>query len=132
MNFERGESKSRAVSLIAMINVVFLLLIFFLVAGTVQKFDIIPIEVPVAESGRKLDEGQVVIVLGRYEEVLIEDELVAMESFVPTLSAYLADNPGKIISLKADSRLPASRLLMVMDKIKEAGGRNLSLVTRKL
>lgn len=130
MDIERSKQLSKEINLVPLINVIFILLIFFLMAGTIQKFEIIPVELPVAESGKVLDEGHIVIVLGQYDEVLINDELSDLSSLATAVTEMLKNNPRKIISLKADARLPAKKVIDVMNILRDAGGQNLSLVTQ--
>ena len=132
MQIERAKQLSREINMIPLINLVFLLLIFFLVAGSIEKFDIIALEVPVADSGKVLDEGHIVIVLGRYDEVILNDELVAKTDLKSLVAEQLKNNPRKIITLKADARLDAKKMIEVMNMLREAGGQNLSLVTQSL
>ena len=115
--------------MLPMINVVLLLLTFFLVAGSIEKFEVVHVNLPVAKNGKMLTDGQVVVVLGPQKEILINDEFVAPSVFEPTMQEQLQGNPNKIISLRADERLPATFLVFVMDKIKAAGGTNISLIT---
>ena len=130
MDFERQKKPLKEISMVPLINVVFLLLIFFLVAGTVEKFDIVPVELPEAISGQVLDEGHIQIVLGRHDELLINDELVTFAEMSEYLIEELEHNKERIITVKADASLQADRLIRLMDVIKAAGGRNLSLVTQ--
>ena len=131
MDFERHRKPMREISLVPLINVVFLLLIFFLVAGTVEKFDVVPVELPEAISGQVLDEGHIQIVLGKRSEVLINDELITIDEIQEQLAKQLEFNKKRIITVKADANMDAGRLITVMNKIKQAGGENLSLVTQE-
>lgn len=131
MDFERQRKPMREISLVPLINVVFLLLIFFLVAGTVEKFDVVPVELPEAISGQVLDEGHIQIVLGKRDEVLINDELITLDQIQVQLAKQLEFNKKRIITVKADANMDASRLIKVMNMIKLAGGENLSLVTQE-
>lgn len=132
MDINRSKRMTREISMIPLINLVFLLLIFFLVAGTIEKFDVIPVEIPVADNGKILDEGHLVIVIGQYNEILLNDELVVADELKRRVETALANNPRKIISLKADSRLEASKMVAIMDLLRLAGGTNLSIVTQSL
>lgn len=132
IDIERSKQMTREISMIPLINLVFLLLIFFLVSGTIEKFDIIPLEIPVADSGKILDEGHIVVVLGQYDEVILNDELIALDQLAPKVTEMLESNPRKIISLRADARLEASKMVRVMEMLRKAGGNNLSLITRSL
>ena len=132
LDMRRVNHTRREISMVLLINVVFLLLIYFLVAGTLDKIEIITIDPPDAESGKILDEGHIVILLGKYDEVILDDELVTMDDLVPMITQKLEAYPDKIITLKPDQDVPAQRLIQVMDLVKEAGGYNLSLVTQEV
>lgn len=129
VDIPRHKHTSREPSLIPMINVVLLLLVFFMVAGSIEKFDALPIDLPLAKNGKRLSEGQVMIILGSQKEIVVNDEFILSDNFVKTIHDHLQENPGKIISLKADGHLPASFMISIMNRIKEAGGTNISLIT---
>ncbi len=132
MDIERSKQLNREINLVPLINVIFMLLIFFLMAGSIQKFEIIQVDLPIADSGKVLDEGHIVIVLGKYNEVLLNDELIDLADLQPRAKKLLINNPRKIISLKADANLEAKRVIDVMNILREVGGENLSLVTQSL
>lgn len=129
MEFERTRVRRREVGLIALIDVAMFLLIFFLVAGTIEKFDIIPVTPPKAESGKLVDEGHLVILLGTHDEIVAEDELVSIDRMADIVRERISGNPNKVITLKADANIPAVRMIEVMDRIKQSGGKNLSIAT---
>lgn len=132
VHFARQERKRPVISLIPLIDVSIFLLIFFMLAGSIEKFEIIPVDPPVAKSGKLVDEGHVFIVLGRYDEIILNDEIIPMEEMVATLAPELKSNPNKVVTVKADASVPANRVIDIMDAIKLAGGRNLSVVTQSL
>lgn len=132
MNIERSKQLNREINLVPLINVIFMLLIFFLTAGSIQKFEIIQVDLPLADSGKVLDEGHVVIVLGKYNEILLNDELIDVKDLQTKAGKLLKDNPRKIISLKADAKLEAKKVIDVMNLLREVGGQNLSLVTQSV
>ena len=119
----------REPGLIPMINIVLLLLVFFLVAGSIEKFEALTVELPISKNGRMLSDGQIVVILGQQREIVVNDDFVTAQDFGQTLQELLKDNPRKIISLKADQNLPATFMIAVMNQIKEAGGTNISLIT---
>lgn len=130
--FEREQLPLRPISVVPLIDIIFMLMVFFVLAGTIERFDVVPVDVPFAESGKLLEDGHVFVLLGSHEEVIVNDEMMALEQLTPALSVLLKDNPERVITLKADSRLPAKRMIDVMNMIKAAGGRNLSLVTQRM
>lgn len=129
VDIPRNRKNVREPGLIPMINIVLLLLVFFLVAGSVEKFDVVPIELPIAKNGKMLGDGQITILLGSQKEIIVNDEFVAPSAFVQTVKDHLHENHNKIISLKADGHLPATFMISIMNQIKSAGGTNISLIT---
>ena len=132
MNFSRNARRRPVISLIPLIDVSIFLLIFFMVSGSIEKFEIIPVDPPVAKSGKLVDEGHVFILLGKYDEVILGDEIVDIPQMQGILAADIKANPNKVITVKADASVPANRVIDVMDAVKAAGGRNLSIVTQSL
>lgn len=130
MEFPRTRRKKLEVSLIPLIDVSMFLLIFFMVAGTVEKFEMIPIEPPVSQNGKLMDEGHVAILLGSHDEIIMRDEVVTIPEMQKILAPELAANPSKVVTVKADAVAPANRMIEVMDAIKAAGGKNLSVLTQ--
>ncbi len=130
MEFERTRKKPLEISLIPLIDISMFLLIFFMVAGAVEKFEIIPIDPPVAASGKLVEEGHLVILLGKHDELIIGEDIIPLEQAQDFLAPILEKNPNKVITVKADAAAPAGRVIDVMDAIKAAGGKQLSIVTQ--
>ncbi len=129
MDFERRLKKPRPVTVISLIDVMFVLLLFFMVAGRLEKVPIVKVELPKADSGQLLDEGPIEVVLGKYDEIIINDELTSEANVLAELKRQLDINPERIITIKADANLEANKLVRFMEAVRAAGGMNLSLIT---
>ncbi len=132
MDFPRTRRKRIEISLIPLIDVSMFLLIFFMVAGVVEKFDLIPIDPPVSRNGNMMDEGHIEVLLGSHDEIILGDEIVTMEEMQKKLVEELANNPAKVVTVKSDAVAPANRMIEVMDAIKAAGGHHLSVLTQSV
>lgn len=130
VEIERRAKSVKQLSLIPLVDIMLVLIIYFLVAGSLTRLEILEVEPPLAQSGEDLTQGNIVIVLGKYDEVLINDELGTAEDILPKVSAELAKNKDRIITIKADNRLKAARLIEAMNEVREAGGENITLATQ--
>ncbi len=130
MEFMRSSRKIRALNLVSLIDIIFTVILFFMVAGHMEKFSVVPIELPKADSGQLLDEGPIEVVLGVHDEILINDELQDESAVLGELKKQLAVNPERVITIKADANLEANKLVSFLEQIRAAGGKNLSLVTQ--
>lgn len=130
IQFSRTRDNSKKVSLIPLIDVSLFLLIFFMVAGTIEKFELIPIDPPEAESGKFIDEGHITVLLGTHDEIVIGDDLVMAEEVETVMKQILEDNPNKIITIKADGSIKAVKVIKIMERMRAAGGTHISLMTQ--
>jgi biopolymer transport protein ExbD len=130
IQFERRAKTVKQLSLIPLVDIMLVLIIYFLVAGSLKRMEILEVEPPLAQSGEELTQGNIVIILGKYDEVLINDELGSEEDILPKVKAELAKNKHRIITIKADNRMKAARLIEVMNDVRQAGGENVTLATQ--
>lgn len=130
IDFSHRRRPPIVVGLVPLIDVAMFLLIFFMVAGTIEKLELLTIDPPYAESGKLVDEGSITILLGSRDEIVIGDEMSDLTSLEGVMRGQLEGNSEKVITLKADSSIPAPRLIQVMDRIKAAGGKHLSIITQ--
>ncbi|MFZ4541671.1 MAG: ExbD/TolR family protein [Rickettsiales bacterium] len=129
MEFNRTTRKLRAISMVSLIDIVFTIILFFLVAGHLEKFSIIDVQLPHADSGQRLEEGPIVVVLGKYGETIINDELFETNSISAQLAKEFAVNPERVITIKADAKMDANKLVDFLELVRTAGGKNISLET---
>lgn len=130
VEFERRTRKPRQVALIPLIDVMFVLLLFFMIAGHLEKIAPVAVDLPIADSGQMLDEGPVEIILGYQGEIVVNDTKIAPPSIAQELQRQLEHNPERIITIKADANMEANRLVALLEQIRAAGGVNLSIVTQ--
>jgi len=130
IEFTRRVRRLRPINVISLIDVMFVLILYFLMTGHMEKFSPVDVQLPLADSGQLLDEGPVTIVLGKYDEVLVNDEYIQPDQLVEAMRQELQFNPERIITIKADAFLEANKLVRLMEVIGDAGGRNISVVTQ--
>lgn len=129
IGFPKKRTRTRSIGIIPLIDVALFLLIFFMVAGSIERFEVIPIAPPKAESSTLVDEGHIIILLGTHEEIVVGDELMTLAEMEANVKGLLKANPAKVITIKADGSIPAERMLKVMDALKRAGAESLSIAT---
>lgn len=129
VDFDRRTRKPRPITVISLIDVMFVLLLFFMIAGHLEKVAIVPVELPQADSGQLLDQGPVEVLLGRRDEIIINDEMIPPANVAAELQKQLAVNTERVITIKADQALEANKLVTFMESVRAAGGINISLVT---
>ncbi|WP_330110991.1 biopolymer transporter ExbD [Methylophaga thalassica] len=121
-------------SLVPLINIVFLMLIFFMVAGHISQSDPIKVQPPLSASDTKQIEQPLVIVVSDNGQVAIEQDIVADNALLPAINKQFeaaTDKEKFRILVKVDGSLPVDRLQHVLSIIKQSGIKRVSLATQK-
>ena len=120
-------------NLVPLINVVFLMLIFFMVAGQIRATDAVAIMPPESVSEVKQEESPANILVSTEQGLYLNGDKIELLTLSPSLKSLFLDygsNDDFIVQISADSDLPVSRLQQVMKAIKEAGLTRVFLVTK--
>lgn len=113
--------------LVPLINVVFLLLAFFMIAGQIQRSDVVRVAPPVSFSETVPAEQRLELVVVADGTVYFEGEAVPLEALA---SVSTSSNPdGRDILVKADADLEVTRLEAVLEELVRAGASRAALAT---
>lgn len=124
MHFHRIVRKRAEVPIVPMIDILFILLIFFIVSTTFKKpRDILRIELPTVREvpSDTVTEQRSSIAVDALGNVTLDSLKVPEGLLESYLAAYQKQNPGRKLELEADKRLPLERLLYVWDALTKAG-----------
>ncbi|MBO6519755.1 MAG: biopolymer transporter ExbD [Rhodospirillales bacterium] len=112
-----------------LINVVFLLLIFFMVAGQLSKTDPVTIDPPVSESETEPDARRLRLLITADGRVLLRGEDTAIDDLPRMLADALAEGAHKTVHVKADGDADVQHVIAILDRIKAAGAEKVKLLT---
>lgn len=116
--------------ILPLINVVFLLLIFFMVTGTLSIAEPFDVKPPRSQSQVK-DEPDVLVILmaGDGRIALNNHEMTEAELF-DQIASHLQNNPQTLIALKADGQLPANQMVRFTQVLYGIDVKKLRLLTK--
>jgi biopolymer transport protein ExbD len=128
---ERRRKSIEVIDMIPMIDMVFLLLIFFALTSTFEIQRVLEMTLPDASSGRPMvEEKTLVLYIKADSQVLLADRPVALEDLKAELrSASAAGNLTLVI--RGDSMAPHGSVVNVMDIAKSAGVGKILVTVRK-
>lgn len=124
----RRRARAPQENVIPLINVVFLLLIFFLLAGTISEPDLWPVDLPTAEELESAPDEQAQLLLTAEGEIAFQDEPVARDDLGAVIAAYLREGGDPVVQVKADGRAEAGALLPVLEVLRRVGVQELDLL----
>lgn len=118
VKIDRGQALN-ALSLTPLIDVVFLLLIFFLVASRLSQEDLeLDIPLPSAANAMPMtaEPTELVVNVDQEGKTYINDQLIAPENLEKLILQSVVDNPqGPAVIIRADRRVPLQMPVSVMD-----------------
>lgn len=112
-----------------MINIVFLLLLFFMLAGTVEAIDIVQITPPDSTAGEQEDNGVANILMDSDGQLFFESEAVELVGLGADIAARLTEDPELHIRFKVDGAASTIQVIHVLDALRNAGVPELVLLT---
>ena len=113
-----------------MIDMVFILLVFFIVSTSFIKESGVVVERPAAQTGIA-QEAQYVIAVDVSNTLWIEGQSIDIRTLPSRLEHLLADNNKLAIIVAADSRSNSGVLINVIDLCRQAGVTNVSVATKE-
>ncbi len=128
----RDDEEEQQLNLAPMIDVVFLLLIFFMVATTfIEREKEMGLELPVAESGDDvgLEPDEIVINLMRDGTIRMSGEDVGQDELAERLSRVARRDPETPVTIRGDRAVEHGHVVGVMDACRGAGLVNLGVMT---
>ena len=127
----KGQPMRRArIEMIPLIDVVFLLLIFFIytmLSMTIHKG--IPVLLPKATTGLIDKEDYLSISITRDHRIFLDEREIPLEDLLQTLTERGRTQPELRVFIRGDRRVPYEWVVRVLDTVRAAGLRKVSLET---
>jgi len=113
-----------------MVDVVFLLIIFFMVSTTFITLETgLPVDLPRAQSAQAQPSELPTITVTRDERVFLAGAEVAMSELVVLLQGAMQVSGQTTVVLRADESVPHGFVVEVMDLIRVAGAQRIAIAT---
>ena len=110
-----------------MINIVFLLLIFFVVAGTLERSNPQTINIPIATSDSFARGNPVIVSLARGGKISFDGVNVSQDKLPELLKKAVEQDDNVLITIRADRNLPAHSLTKLISIVYKHGSSNLAI-----
>lgn len=119
-------------SVVPLVNVVFLLLVFFMLVGQISSPEPLDVQPPRSVSDREGSGESVRVLLTRDGQIAVEHMVVPASRLSERVAGILAEEPGATFQIKADARVDAVQMIRIMESLREAGVERLTLLTEQV
>jgi biopolymer transport protein ExbD len=128
---ERRRKGIEVIDMIPMIDMVFLLLIFFALTSTFEIQRVMEMNLPKAASGDQLQQKQTLtLTINSDERIMLDNKPVEFQDIEPLLNQTVSDSSGVTLVIKGDAQVPHGKVVQLMD-IANAVGVKKILITVK-
>ena len=133
MRFKRHEDdRGGQFELISMTDIVFLLLIFFMISTTfVDLSSHLDIQLPEAPGGRAERETRAYLIeMGIQNALLLDGTPIQLHEIPETLAARRTPGRQESVIIRADKRLPYGEVMTVLGLVRQAQIRDIAVAVR--
>lgn len=129
MKFEARRPKNDEERVLPLINVVFLLLIFFMLAGRLAVSDPFQITPPASTSAGETGQQDMLVLVDADGRLALDGEIMSQTALREAVAARIERDGASPVRMKADGRADATGVVAVMETLREAGVDRLELLT---
>ena len=131
MQFEGRRRLSHTPNLTPLIDVVFLLLVFFMLTSHFVREESIKVDLPTAQSGAADDREYLQVVLDAQGRILMHDHFIDASDLEARLQAELSERSDKIVRIRGDRSASLGLAVGVLDAARKAGAEGVDIVTEE-
>ncbi len=114
-------------NLTPMLDIVFIMLIFFVVTTSFVKESGIEVNRPTAQTAERRDHGNILIAIAPNGEIWIDKRAVDIRAVRAVVERLVTENPEGSVIIQGDREAQIGLLVKVMDQVRKAGIVNVSI-----
>ncbi len=125
-----GSDEESEVNLTPMLDVVFIMLIFFIVTASFVKESGVDVNRPDAATAIRQERGNILIAISPSGQIWIDKRQVDPRAVRANIERLRAENPEGSVVIQADKESKNGLLVTVMDAARQAGVFNVSIAAQ--
>ncbi len=126
-----ADEDESAIDITPMLDVVFIMLIFFIVTATFVKEAGIDVNRPDAATAVKQEKANILIAIDANNEIWIDRRNIDVRAVRPNIERLHAENPQGSVVIQADKESKTDTLIQVMDAARSAGVFNVAIAAQE-
>lgn len=131
MEFERKRHNHAHTNIAPLVDVVFLLLLFFMLTSHLMQEPAIKIKLPESKTAETQKEAIKTVYISKDGDIFFMDKKVDLKDLQAAIKSGLKDVEHDFVRIKADKESDVGILVSVIDEVRLVGIRNYSIVTER-
>lgn len=125
------QEEEATIDLTPLMDIVFIMLIFFIVTTSFIKEAGVDINRPSANTAERKERGNILVAITSNDEIWIDKRRVDIRAVRANIERLKAENPEGSVVIQADKESKNGLLVQVMDQARMAGVSNISIAAVK-
>lgn len=125
--FKSKIRRTEELNIAPMMDLIFILLIFFIVTTSFTKETGVDVSKPKAATGKVLPAQNIMIGVTREGTIHINEGQVSLNVLESILKRYMGENPDRQVIIVADRDAPVAKVVDILDECNKAKVRKVSL-----
>jgi biopolymer transport protein ExbD len=126
-----SEEAESTIDVTPMLDVVFIMLIFFIVTATFVKEAGIDVRRPAAETAITQNKANILVAIDSRNSIWVDKREIDLRAVKPNIRRLMSLNPQGMVLVQADKTSYTNTLISVMDEIRAAGVTNIAISAEK-
>ena len=126
-----NEESESAIDVTPMLDVVFIMLIFFIVTATFVKEAGIDVSRSAAETAVAQNKAHILVAIDSKNSIWVDKREIDLRAVKPNIQRLISLNPQGTVLVQADKASYTDTLISVMDEIRAAGVTNIAISAMK-
>jgi biopolymer transport protein ExbD len=131
MQFGQPRPTGRLISLTPLIDVVFILLVFFMLASSFLDWHSVDLSVSSGVGAESSAQNAILISLESDGSVSVGSTPIALQTLRSVMTEKLADDREQRVVIRSDSGVPLQRAVETLDLVRAIGATNVSLSRKR-
>ena len=128
-SISKHDGADAEINMAPLIDMIFILLIFFLVTATFVKESGVEVRRPEAASAESKDTAGIFIAVTKDGDIFVDKNRVDLRSVRGIVEQFLLETPSGAVMIEADRESITGRMVQVLDQCRLAGADNIAVST---
>lgn len=122
---------SFAIDVMPLVDMVFILLIFFIVTTSFVKESGVEIERPTAQTAMSVEKNFMMLEIAPSGDLYADGQKITFDNIKSRLHRFMVESPGGAVIIVADRSVDTGTTIRVLDECRVAGIQNISVAAKK-
>ncbi|MBE0483319.1 MAG: biopolymer transporter ExbD [Bacterioplanes sp.] len=122
-----SDAEGNDIDITPMLDIVFIMLIFFIVTTSFVKESGVTVSRPSAQTAEEKKGSNILLAIRANGEIWIDRRAIDVRAVRPNVERMKAENPEGAVIIQADEFAPTGLLVKVMDQVRLAGISDISI-----